>query len=131
MLVALLPAGPAISDGLPARAPSSEASQDMSRSYIRSSDGATMVEIAPHQYVNRKLFRLRERLDDGYQQGKIAGRRQKRLQSTPKLLDGDVIAGLVHQGLAAAKRESMKTGGKPVQVVGIRITDTGRRAIEG
>jgi hypothetical protein len=41
----------------------------MSRSYIRSSDGAVMVEIAPHQYVNRKIFRLRERLDDGYQQG--------------------------------------------------------------
>jgi hypothetical protein len=101
----------------------------MSRAYIRSSDGATMVEIAPHQYVNRKLFRLRERLDDGYQQGEIAGRRQKRQQSTPKLLDGDVIAGLVHQGLAAAKPESMKTGGKPVQVVGIRITDSGRRAL--
>jgi hypothetical protein len=56
-------------------------------------------------------------------------RRQKRQQSTPKLLDRDVIAGLVHQGLAAAKRESMKTGGKPVQVVGIRITDSGRRAL--
>jgi len=31
-----------------------------------------MVEIAPHQYVNRKIFRLRERLDDGYQQGETA-----------------------------------------------------------
>jgi hypothetical protein len=40
-----------------------------------------------------------------------------------------VIAGLVHQGLTAAKPESMKTGGKPVQVVGIRITDSGRRAL--
>jgi len=31
-----------------------------------------MVEIAPHQYVNRKIFRVRERLDDGYQQGETA-----------------------------------------------------------
>ncbi len=29
-----------------------------------------MVEIAPHQYVNRKIFRLRERLDDGYHRAK-------------------------------------------------------------
>jgi hypothetical protein len=44
----------------------------MSRSYIRSSDGAVMVEIAPYQYVNRKIFRVRERLDDGYQQSETA-----------------------------------------------------------
>jgi hypothetical protein len=36
----------------------------MTGSYIRSSDGAMMVEIAPHQYVNRKVFHLRERLHD-------------------------------------------------------------------
>jgi hypothetical protein len=39
----------------------------MSRSYIRCSDGAEMVEIAPHQYDNRKIFRLRERADDSDQ----------------------------------------------------------------
>jgi len=44
----------------------------MSRSYIRSSDGAVMVEIAPHQYVNRKIFRLREHHGDGYQHGETA-----------------------------------------------------------
>jgi hypothetical protein len=42
----------------------------MSRSYIRSHDGVVMLEIAPHQYVNRKIFRLREYHGDGYQQGK-------------------------------------------------------------
>jgi len=31
-----------------------------------------MVEIAPYQYVNRKIFRVRERLDDGYQQSETA-----------------------------------------------------------
>jgi len=29
----------------------------MSKSYIRSSDGATMVEVEPHQYVNRQILR--------------------------------------------------------------------------
>ena len=28
----------------------------MSKSYIRSSDGATMIELQPHQYVNAKSF---------------------------------------------------------------------------
>jgi hypothetical protein len=44
----------------------------MSRSYIRSSDGAVMVQIAPHQYVKRKIIRVRVRLDDGCQQSETA-----------------------------------------------------------
>jgi len=45
--------------------------------------------------------------------------------------DGDMIAGLVHEGLATAKRESMKAGGKTIEVVRIRITKVGRQAVEG
>jgi len=45
--------------------------------------------------------------------------------------DSDMIAGLVRRGLATAKRDSMKAGGKTVEVVRIMITDAGRRAIEG
>ena len=44
----------------------------MSRSYIRSSDGATMIEISPHQFVNRKIFLPRERLNDRHQRGETA-----------------------------------------------------------
>jgi hypothetical protein len=40
----------------------------MSRSYIRPSDGATMIEVAPHQYVNRKVF---------YPQERVSNRRQR------------------------------------------------------
>jgi hypothetical protein len=36
----------------------------MSTSYVRSFDDATMIEVAPHQYVNRKVFHPRERLND-------------------------------------------------------------------
>jgi hypothetical protein len=36
----------------------------MSESYVRSSDDAMMIEVAPHQYVNRKVFHPRERLND-------------------------------------------------------------------
>jgi hypothetical protein len=36
----------------------------MSESYIRSSDSAIMIEVAPHQYVDRKVFHPRERLND-------------------------------------------------------------------
>jgi hypothetical protein len=36
----------------------------MSKSYIRSDDGATMVEVEPHQYVNAKILRLQGRLTD-------------------------------------------------------------------
>jgi hypothetical protein len=43
--------------------------------------------------------------------------------------DSDMIAGLVHKGLAAAKRETMNAGGKTVEVVRFRITDAGRDAL--
>ena len=43
-----------------------------------------------------------------------------------------MLAGLVHEGLAEAKvGESVKTGGKVVEVVRFWITDAGQRAIEG
>jgi hypothetical protein len=45
--------------------------------------------------------------------------------------DSDMIAGLVGSGLAMARREAMKVSGKTVEVVRIRITAAGRRAIEG
>ena len=45
--------------------------------------------------------------------------------------ESDMIAWLVRSGLATATRESMKAGGKTVEVVRIRITTAGRRAIEG
>jgi hypothetical protein len=44
--------------------------------------------------------------------------------------DGDMIAGLVHSGLAIARRENMKAGDRAIEVVRIRITTAGRRAIE-
>jgi len=44
--------------------------------------------------------------------------------------DSDMIAGLVHGGLATAERETMKNGAKPVEVVRLRITAAGRTAIE-
>jgi len=43
--------------------------------------------------------------------------------------DSNMIAGLVCTGLATAKCESMKAGGKRVEVVRVRITAAGRRAI--
>ncbi len=39
----------------------------MSESYVRSSDDAIMIEVAPYQYVNRKVFHPRERLNDRHQ----------------------------------------------------------------
>jgi hypothetical protein len=42
-----------------------------------------------------------------------------------------VLAGLVRRGLAAADREMVMAGGKAVEVVRLRITAAGRRAIEG
>ena len=42
--------------------------------------------------------------------------------------DSDMIAGLVHSGLA--RRENMKAGSRAIEVVRIRITGAGRRAIE-
>ena len=40
-----------------------------------------------------------------------------------------VLAGLVRAGLAAAKREVVMAGGKAIEVVRVRITAAGRRAI--
>jgi hypothetical protein len=44
--------------------------------------------------------------------------------------NSDMIAGLVRTGLATARRESIKAGGNSVEIVRIRITDAGRKAIE-
>ena len=43
--------------------------------------------------------------------------------------DGDMIAGLVRSGLAMARRENMKAGGRAIEVVRIRITGAGRDAL--
>jgi hypothetical protein len=45
--------------------------------------------------------------------------------------DSDMIAGLVHTVLATARRETVKAGGPPIEVVRIMIADIGLRAIEG
>jgi hypothetical protein len=42
-----------------------------------------------------------------------------------------MLVGLVRFGLATAEREAMTADGKPVEVVRIRITNAGWRAIEG
>jgi hypothetical protein len=42
----------------------------------------------------------------------------------------DVLAGLIHNGLAAAHSESMKAGEWPIEVARIMITAAGRTAIE-
>jgi hypothetical protein len=44
--------------------------------------------------------------------------------------DSDMVAGLVHTGIATAERETLKAGVKPVEVVRLRITAAGRKAIE-
>jgi hypothetical protein len=57
--------------------------------------------------------------------------------ATEKLLvvahgfDSDMVANLVRTGLATEEREVMKAGGKPIEVVRIKITEAGREAIEG
>jgi hypothetical protein len=44
-----------------------------SKSYIRPDDGATMIEVEPHQYVNAKVLRLQGHLPpDGQQHGEPA-----------------------------------------------------------
>jgi hypothetical protein len=43
--------------------------------------------------------------------------------------DRDMIAGLVHEGLATPRRETIETGGRMIEVVRLIITDAGRRAI--
>jgi hypothetical protein len=40
-----------------------------------------------------------------------------------------VLAGLVRRGLVAAEREVAMAGGKPIEVVRIKITAAGRKAI--
>jgi hypothetical protein len=45
--------------------------------------------------------------------------------------DTDMIAGLVRTGLATAERESVNARGKAMEVVRVRITEAGRKAIEG
>jgi hypothetical protein len=42
-----------------------------------------------------------------------------------------MLVGLVRAKLAAAEREIVKAGGKPVEAVRIRITNAGWKAIEG
>ena len=43
----------------------------------------------------------------------------------------DTIAKLIHEGLVAAKRGSTEVDGKTMEVVHIKITEAGRRALEG
>jgi hypothetical protein len=43
----------------------------------------------------------------------------------------DMIADLVKDGLATAHRETMRMGRRKIQVARVRITDAGRRALEG
>jgi hypothetical protein len=42
-----------------------------------------------------------------------------------------MLTGLVRAGLAAAEREVVKAGGKPIEVVRVRITAAGRKVVEG
>ena len=44
-------------------------------------------------------------------------------------LKRQMLAGLVRAGLAAAEREVVNAGGRPVEVVRIRITNDGRKAL--
>jgi hypothetical protein len=41
-----------------------------------------------------------------------------------------MLASLVRTGLATSQRQTVKTGGKTIEVVRIRITDAGRDALE-
>ena len=43
----------------------------------------------------------------------------------------DMLANLVHDGLAAAHRETATVDGREIKVACLRITDAGRRALEG
>jgi hypothetical protein len=43
----------------------------------------------------------------------------------------DMLAGLVHDGLAPAATETVRAGGRAIEVTRVKITDAGRRAIEG
>jgi hypothetical protein len=44
--------------------------------------------------------------------------------------DRDMIAGLVHAGLATLRRETIETGGRTIEVVRLIITAAGRRALQ-
>jgi hypothetical protein len=41
-----------------------------------------------------------------------------------------MLAGLVRTGFATAQRQTVKTGGKTMEVVRIRITEAGRDALD-
>jgi hypothetical protein len=43
--------------------------------------------------------------------------------------DGDMIANLVHTGLATKHGETITAGGPPIEVVRVRITEAGRNAL--
>jgi hypothetical protein len=43
----------------------------------------------------------------------------------------DMLAGLVRDGLAIARREPVRVDGKMIKVARLRITNAGRSAIEG
>ena len=50
------------------------------------------------------------------------------------LADGftaDMLADLVREGLATAQRGTLRAGGRTIKVERYRITDDGRKAIEG
>jgi len=54
----------------------------------------------------------------------------ERLLVLAHAFDTDMIAGLVHTGLVTADRETVKTLVKTVEVVRVRITAAGRRALD-
>jgi len=43
----------------------------------------------------------------------------------------DMLADLVHDGLATAHRQTLRMGRRKIQIARMRITDAGRRALEG
>jgi hypothetical protein len=43
----------------------------------------------------------------------------------------DMVADLVHDGLATARCEIMRMGARKIRIARLRITDAGRRALEG
>jgi hypothetical protein len=54
-------------------------SKAKAKSYIRPDDGATMVEVEPHQYVNAKILRLQGHLPaDGQQHDEKAAASARR-----------------------------------------------------
>jgi len=43
----------------------------------------------------------------------------------------DLLAGLIRTGLATAQRQRVKVGSNAIEIVRVRITEAGRRALEG